>query len=190
MIKKLSVFDFDGCLIDSPMPETGKIIWHEKTGLKYPYKGWWSKPESLNNNIFSIKPFPNVLNILNKEKTDSQTFVMILTSRLEKLRPQVEKILTDNNIVVDKLDMKSEEKTKGEKILEYIKQFPDLSEIDVYDDRNSDIVGYAGIKNLVPENIKFNIYHANKGSVSLLHENNIINIINIINEEINNFIKK
>lgn len=40
MIKKLSFYDFDGCLVNSPEPEEGKRIYKEKTGDDYPHKGW------------------------------------------------------------------------------------------------------------------------------------------------------
>ena len=40
---KVAFFDFDGTLMNSPTPENGKIIYKEKTGVNYPYEGWWGR---------------------------------------------------------------------------------------------------------------------------------------------------
>jgi phosphoserine phosphatase len=40
-MKRLAVFDFDGTLMNSPMPETGKQEWSEKMGKPFPFRGWW-----------------------------------------------------------------------------------------------------------------------------------------------------
>ncbi len=36
-ITKLSIFDFDGTLIMSPLPDTGKIEYEKKTGHPWPH---------------------------------------------------------------------------------------------------------------------------------------------------------
>ena len=186
MITRLSVYDFDGTLINSPMPETGKREWELVKKIKnFPFSGWWSKPESLDLNIFDIKPFPSVLAQLKKEQATSNTYVVILTSRMEKLRLQVEAVLIKNNIHVDKLDMQRDQRTKGQKILDYTKKFPDLREINVYDDKNTDIMSYEGIRSSLPENIKFNIYLANQGNLTLVEAES--KLISIIKEEIEKF---
>jgi hypothetical protein len=182
MITRLCAFDFDSTLISSPMPETGKIEWEKYYNKPFPYKGWWGRPESLDLNVFDVRTFPKVQNILNKDVSTPDTYTIVLTSRQEKLRPLLQKILDVNNIHVDKLDMKRDERTKGQKILDYIKTFPELIEINVYEDKEDEINSYKEIKNQIPENIKFNIYVANQGRLT-----------SIINEEIerllNNIIK-
>jgi hypothetical protein len=188
MIKRLAAFDFDATLIDSPEPETGKEQWSEKMGKPFPYIGWWGRPESLDLNIFDIRPFPSILNQLKDEQSKPNTYVVILTSRVEKLRPQVQAVLDANGIEVDKLDMKRSQKIKGQKILRYIEEFPGLKEINVYEDRDTDIESYEAIKSQIPENIRFNIYLATNGKLSLLEAKN--EVLNIIQEEIQNFIKK
>ena len=52
--KKLISFDFDDTLVKTPLPEEGKIVWKEKTGTDWPHRGWWSKPESLDMEIFDM----------------------------------------------------------------------------------------------------------------------------------------
>jgi len=178
MIKRLFAFDFDKTLMQTPEPEEGKVIWKEKTGTEYPHIGWWSKPESLDLNVFNIKPFPNVLNVLKKEMSNPYSYVIVLTSRLEKLRSSVHSVLDANWIDVHKLDMANDKRTKGDKILEYINEFPSLEEINVYDDREKDIASYKEIRKNIPENIKFNIYLAVNGQLNLLETNKLTDLIN------------
>lgn len=172
MIKRLAVFDFDGTLMNTPDPENGKQFWQDKMGRQYPYSGWWGRAESLDLDVFEIKPFPSVLNQLNKEKGTPDTAVIILTSRMEKLRPQVQAVLDANQISVDKLDMKRAEGDKGVKVLRYVTAFPELEEINVYEDRDIDFEAYERIRNKIPEDVVFNVYKADHGKLSLLEVEN------------------
>jgi hypothetical protein len=189
-MKRLAVFDFDATLVDSPEKEEGKMIWQEKTGQEYPHIGWWGRKESLDTSIFDIKAFPSVLNQLNQETNIPDTHVIILTSRMEKLRPEVEKVLDMNNIFVDDVILKKGNEGKGDVILRIVQYNPDLEEINVYDDymdkNPSKIAEYLKIKDLLPENIKYNLYLADNGKISLMKSINEIN--DIINEEIENFL--
>jgi hypothetical protein len=185
-IKYLTAFDFDGTLMNTPNPENGVLEWERVKGEKYPNKGWWSFPESLDLDVFDIKPFPLVLEQLIKEKQKSDSHVIISTSRIEKLRPQLEAILNKNNIQVDDVLMK-DSLSKGDKILKAIRYMPDLREINVYDDREVDIQSYKAIRDKIPENIIFNVYMAKDGNFSLIGNQNGF-IGDIINDEINDFI--
>ncbi|MFA5207131.1 MAG: hypothetical protein WC428_00375 [Candidatus Paceibacterota bacterium] len=180
MITRFCAFDFDGTLINSPDKESGKITWSEVMGEPFKYQGWWGRPESLDLNVFDIKPFPKVLSILNKDVSTPATYVIVLTSRVVRLRPLVQAILDVNNIHVDKLDMKGDERNKGQKILDYIKKFPDLREVNVYDDRDTDIISYQEIESQVPENIKYRIFTANNGELRLTEAVNKLDDIIII----------
>lgn len=104
---------FDGTLIDSPEAEEGKVLWSEKTGQPYPHKGWWGRPESLDTTLFDIKPFPHILAQLKKEQNTPDTMVIILTSRMEKLRSEVENVLNLNKIAVDDVILKKGGEDKG-----------------------------------------------------------------------------
>ncbi len=181
-IMRLQVFDFDGTLANTFSPEEGKPMWEKYYNTPFKYQGWWGRPESLDLDVFDIKPFPKVLNTLNKDVSTPDTYVIVLTSRQEKLRPLVQVVLDKNNIHVDKLDMKSDQRTKGQKILDYITEFPELREINVYDDKDTDIATYEAIRNLLPEGIKFNIYVAKQGELTLDE------VTNIVAEEVKNFV--
>jgi hypothetical protein len=186
MIKRLIAFDFDGTLGDSPMPEDGKKIWKEKTGHDYQHKGWWGRPESLDLGVFDIKMFPSLLNQLKREVSTPDTYVIILTSRMEKLRPQLKAVLDANGVHVNAIDMKHNELTKGEKILRYIDHLPDLEEVSVYDDREVDIASYQAVRSRIPDGISFNIYLADDGTFALVENK----LIDIIKEEIQNLLQK
>jgi len=182
MITRLCVFDFDGTLMNSPEKEAGQAEWSEKMGIPFKYQGWWGRPESLDLDVFDIRAFPKVLSILNKDVSTPDTYTIVLTTRQEKLRPLVQVVLDANHIKVDKLDMQYGQRTKGQKILDYVSKFPDLKEINVYDDRDTDIVSYEGIRSSLPEGIKFNIYVAKQGELTLDE------VTNIVAEEVQKFV--
>ncbi len=177
MIKRLVAFDFDGTLIDSPLPEYGKLVWSEKKGIPYPHSGWWSKPESLDIDVFDIKPNPVVYSQYLKEISTPNTYVIILTSRLKKLEEQIKLVLEQNNIFVNEINTKNTNETKGIRILKYLDKFPEINEISVFDD-SIDVIEneYNTIKHLLPDNLSFNIYFVNNNKLTLV-ESKIIDII-------------
>jgi len=186
MITKLVAFDFDGTLMNSPSPEEGMVLYKERTGKDFPDKGWWSSPASLDIDVFDIKPYNDIANILAKEGANPNTMVIILTSRIEALRPDLIKVLNKNGIEVDGIFMNDHNVDKGERIYDFLRWERNIKAIDVYDDRGKDIEAYFLIKKHMPEDIVFNIYRADKGSVNLLE--NQINIKKIINEEIDKLV--
>jgi len=186
-IKRLQVFDFDGTLANTVSPEEGKPAWAKHYGKPFPHLGWWGRPESLDMSVFDIKMFPSLLNQLKREVSAPDTYVIILTSRMEKLRPQLKAVLDANDVHVNAIDMKHNELTKGEKILKYIDHLPDLEEVSVYDDREGDIASYKAIKDRIPEGITLNIYLADNGRFGLVEVENNDKLTHIIMEEIINF---
>ena len=188
-MKRLVIFDFDGTLIDSPEKESGKVIWKQKTGQDYPYDGWWGRKESLNTDVFDIRPFPSVLAQLEREKATPDTKVVILTARMEKLRPEIENILSLNNIVVDDVILKKGGEGKGDIILRIQNYNPDLKEIVVYDDfmnKNAvKVAEYTVIEDKLPEDVQYILYFVDKGKISLMECS--AKLLKIIKEEINNF---
>ena len=188
-MKRLVAYDFDGTLIDSPEKEWGKKIWKEKTGEEYPHVGWWGRQESLNTDVFEIKPFPTILSKLKEDMNDPDTHVIILTSRMEKLRPELENILNLNNISVDEIIMKSGRKDKGDVLLDIATYNPDLKEITMYDDfagkMEDKITELTKIKNQLPKDITYNIFYVENGRTQLMESTNIL--LKMIHEELINF---
>jgi len=188
MTKRLCVVDFDGCLFNTPEPLEGKPMWEKHYSQPYPHKGWWGRKESLDTNVFDIKPIPSILNKLKSDVADKNTVVIILTSRMEKLRPEIENILKLNNIVVDEVIMKKGREDKGDVILKIADYNPDLEQIDVYDDfagkLPNKITELTKIMNDLPYDVQYNIYYVENGNTELLESTN--NLIKMIQEEINN----
>jgi len=189
-IKRLCIMDFDGTIMNTPEPEEGKRQWEEKMGQPYPHNGWWGRPESLDTTVFDIKPFPNVLAQLEKEKATPDTKVIILTSRMEKLRYELEKVLSLNNVIVDEVILKRGNEDKGDIILKIEKYNQDLKEIVVYDDfaggMQNKIAEYTKIKDKLSPDVQYDIYYVNNDRISLMETSNIL--LRMINEEIRNFV--
>lgn len=99
MKTRLYCFDFDGCLMDSPLPDPGKQEYERLTGEAYPHKGWWSKHESLHE-MFDIKPIEVVHNLY-KGLDLSISSPVLITNRLSKLHEDIGYHLKKFDIVFD-----------------------------------------------------------------------------------------
>lgn len=141
-------FDFDGTLIDSPMPDEGKIIWKDKKGFDYPYLGWWGRPESLDLSVFDIKANDKVkYELLKSFENNDRTY--ILTSRLKKLKESVFNVLKHNDIDITKFTGFSffTDQDKGQRILNIIEdEKNEIKEIHVYEDRDKEFVVLNAIR--------------------------------------------
>lgn len=144
-ITKVSVFDFDGTLIDTMMPDLGMDIWKRETGKDFPHKGWWSKRESLDIDIFPNNAFPDMKSEYDKAKSEANTFVALCTGRITPLTNQVMAILNKHGFNFDDVVLTGDKRfndgannTLTFKI-NYLnslqKQFPNLEEIEFWDDR-------------------------------------------------------
>jgi hypothetical protein len=144
-VKKVTVIDFDGTLIDTTLPEIGKKIWKEKTGNEYPHRGWWSRRESLDIDIYPNEVFSDIEIEYNKAKSESNTFVSLCTGRITPLTKQVKVILNKYNFKFDDVVLTGDKRfnngasdTLSFKI-NYLnslqKEFPNLEEIEFFDDR-------------------------------------------------------
>jgi len=144
MNKILNFWDFDGTLIDSPLPDTGKNIWSEFYGKPYPHIGWWSKPESLDTNVFKCEPREIAYKAYLQYEEILDVYNYILTSRIPRLKTQLANVLSINGIIMDDILCASGNLTKGQRILEIVKlhELNDetITEINVWEDRNKEIV--------------------------------------------------
>ena len=117
MIEKISFFDFDGCLVRSPEPEWGRDEWESVKGISYPHKGWWGRSESLDLDVFEIKPINDVVSLMRRDINNPNTLVVVLTSRLIKLKNEVKSVLDTLNLYPDLYDLKKDNKSKGDRVL-------------------------------------------------------------------------
>jgi hypothetical protein len=138
IITKISIFDFDGTLMDTPHPEEGKKQWEEFTGKEYPHIGWWSKPESLDDAIFDIQPIEQTVEDYMLELKNPNTLVIMLTGRLPQQSKQVEGLLKLHNIQFDEYHYKGNGDTLGSKIntlRTLILRYPNVEQIEMWEDR-------------------------------------------------------
>lgn len=141
-ITKLAIFDFDGTLINSPLPEVGKLIYQEKTGKPWPHEGWWGKSESLDMEIFEMATVADVITDYEKEYADENTAVILLTGRMVKLTEHVMAILKSKELVFDDYHLNRGGATEVAKIKSMEKlliKYPDVTEMEQWDDRLSHI---------------------------------------------------
>lgn len=147
-IFRIAFYDFDGTIIDSPMPDLGKLLWAKKYGKVYPHRGWWSKSESLDMELFDIKPIKEVERRLQKDIKDKNCWVVLLTNRISKLKPEVSKVLNHLNISVDEFQMMDRINfSKSIRIKNVLQDFPQASQIDILDDDDKNIHDFLKLKN-------------------------------------------
>ncbi len=137
-ITKISVFDFDKTLVKTPELEEIKIIFKEKTGKDWPYVGCWSKPESLDMNIFDIPIIKDTVIDYARELTNENTLMVLLTGRLRRLENEVKKVLTSHNLVFDEYHFNRGGSTlegKLNALTKLIENHPNVTEVEMWDDR-------------------------------------------------------
>lgn len=144
-IKKVVVIDFDGTLINTTMPEIGKDIWKRVKGEDFPHRGWWSKRESLDIDLFDNDVFSDILAVFNKAKSEANTFVALCTGRVTPLTKEVNAILAKHNLVFDDVVLTGDKRFNNGASdtlsfkMNYLnslkKQFPNLECVEFYDDR-------------------------------------------------------
>lgn len=158
-INKISIFDFDGTLMKTPDSTEGKKQWEEFYGEEYPHKGWWGKPESLDDAVFDIQPIDSTVSDYKKEMENSNTFVIMLTGRIPHQSSQVEELLAFHNIYFKEYHYKSNGDTLTSKlntIKSLLNRFPQVKEIEMWEDREAHVIAFEewGIENGI--NIKVN----------------------------------
>jgi hypothetical protein len=144
-ITRIAVFDFDGTLANTPLPENGVIEYKEKTGENWPYKGWWGRPESLDTEIFDIDTIPSVISAYKQEKSDPSTLVVMLTGRIKKLSNEVEKILNQNGLSFDLYEYNNGGSTITSKINtldDLLNKYENVESMVLFDDRDEHIPSF------------------------------------------------
>jgi len=176
-IKKVVYIDHDGTLINVPMPDTGRVIWKEKTGVDYPHVGWWGQPDSLNTEVFDIQPFQSIENILKTENANPSSYTVLLTNRIPKFEPIIKNLLDSMGLHFDEYSFKNDNRNKKERILEISSKFSSLEEINVFDDQNDQIEILKTLKHDVDETIKVEVYQVNNGQLNLIERHQRIEFL-------------
>lgn len=137
-IKEIIIIDFDGTIAATPEPETGKVIYKEKTGEEYPHKGWWGHNSSLDTTIFDIQPIEPTFSFVKEMYGREGVKVFLLTGRLPKNSKHVEIILDGFGVKFDDYFYKTHHDTitfKLNKMSELLVQYPDVERFMVFEDR-------------------------------------------------------
>jgi len=160
----LNIFDFDNTLMRTPVRKIGIKMWEDHYKTKYPSKNWWGRPESLDPMVFNdyIKPNNSILSEFKKDINKKNVWTIMLTHRLPELSNIVEYYLNLFNIKFDDyLYRRSFFLSKADDINDYIPKFPNLKEINIWEDRKEeiDIIKKWAYKVEPWLNIDFNINH-------------------------------
>lgn len=150
----LNVFDFDGTLMDSPLPETGKEKYKEITGKDWPHKGWWGQIDSLEP--FEVKPIEGTKDLYNQYSVIPNSINVLMTNRLAKFEPVVKDKLR-GLYIFDYYDFKNDNREKPERIKEILKNNPSVDTINIFDDMDEQIEKFNRFKEENP-NLEINIF--------------------------------
>lgn len=133
--KEVHFFDMDGTLLFSPLPDPGKDIYAQKKGKPFPHIGWWSKPESLDQEIFDIPTKPEIDAIYREVHKDENKHAILLTNRIFRLENEAKKVLHSHGMYFEHYSFKNNNHEKGQRILAIMtKYYPDVKNIVFYDD--------------------------------------------------------
>jgi len=140
MSKTLYSFDFDDTLCHTMLPEPGKSIWLEKIGTTWPHRGWWSKSETIDPEIFDTPKNDWVYDEYLNASKDTDSLRILATGRLQKvpiMRENIEKILNRHNLNWggDTFDFKT---TLFEKLI----NITNCEHFVMYDDREEHLVRF------------------------------------------------
>ncbi len=137
-IRKLCVFDFDKTLVRSPELEDVKLIYKEKTGNEWPYVGCWSKPESLDMEIFDIPLITDTALDYARVIGEECTMTVLLTGRLKRLENEVKKVLKAHHLVFDEYHFCNGGSTlefKLNTLTKLLEKHPNIKEVEQWEDR-------------------------------------------------------
>lgn len=144
-ITKLSIFDFDGTLVDTPLPDTGRQTYQDKTGKPWPHEGWWSKHESLDLKVFDMPTVEEVIEAHAKEMAEEGTAVVMLTGRITDLAKHVEAILESKGLKFDEYHYNRGGETsysKRKTMDKLLEKYKDVTHIEMWDDRLAHIPAF------------------------------------------------
>lgn len=164
-MKRLHIYDLDLTLIKTVGPEIGVHIFKEKTGLDWPYLGWFSKAETLNLDIFDIPLNEWVYSEYLKSHQDPDTYTALVTGRIKPLKEAIQKILDKYEVKFDEFYCNWGGPTLNFKMKVFdqlVEKFKDtLEEVIIYDDRDEHIGSFIdwSLKRSKETGIKISVIH-------------------------------
>jgi len=164
--RKISVFDFDGTLLDTPIgsPEN-KETWAKKYGKPWPYLGWWGRDESLDTTVWDMKPIDEVYKAWVKESENPETVTVLLTGRLIKQSHLVKGITDSIGYRFDHYLFNTKGGTLQNKINHLnhlLSQYPDVREVELWDDRIEHADSFKKWGETLKENKRIDKFYLNE----------------------------
>ncbi len=150
----LNVFDFDGTLMNSPLPEEGKQKYKEITGNEWPHRGWWGQIDSLEP--FDIEPIKGTEKLYNQYTVIPNSVNILMTNRLAKFEPVVKDKLR-GRYIFDYYDFKNDNKEKPDRIKDILRNNPSIDTINIFDDMDDQIERFNRFKEENPE-LEINVF--------------------------------
>jgi len=150
----LNVFDFDGTLMNSPLPEEGKVKYKELTGQEWPHRGWWGQIDSLKP--FDVKPIESTKDLYNQYSVLPNSVNVLMTNRLAKFEPVVKEKLS-GLYIFDYYDFKNDNREKPDRIKDILKNNPSIEIINIFDDMDEQIERFNRFKEENPE-LEINVF--------------------------------
>lgn len=146
--KVLNVFDFDGTLMDSPLPAEGKEKYKIMTGEEWPHKGWWGQLDSLRP--FDVKPIDKVMELYKQYSSLPDSVSILMTNRIAKFEPVV-KDKIKGIYTFDYYDFKNDNREKPDRIRDIIKNNPSIEVVNIFDDMDEQIERFIKFKKDNPQ---------------------------------------
>lgn len=142
-VRKLKIFDFDGTLAATVLPEEGMAHYERVTGRPWPSRGWWGRPESLSPPVTElIGDGPALADFVAARagRADAEPFLLVMmTGRLATLSHLVEGWLGARGIAADvNLYHGGNGSTfdvKVRHIARLIAQYPSVTAVELWEDR-------------------------------------------------------
>ena len=123
---KLSLFDFDNTLVETPYEDS-------------PYL---DTEESLDSDKWKFKFNEKTINNYKSESTDSSVVTVLLTNRIDSVQHCVKEILSSKKITFDEemfIKGKDGNRSKGKRVEKLLKKYPDTTEIEYWEDKDKHI---------------------------------------------------
>ncbi len=137
-ITKITIFDFDGTLVNTPLPDIGRQHYEKKHGKPWPHAGWWGRHESLDMETFDMPVNQEVIDAYDLHSLDLNTLVVLLTGRMIKLAPHVKTVLDAYELTFDEYHYNTGGATDVAKVKameKLLDKYPDVVELEMFDDR-------------------------------------------------------
>lgn len=151
----LNVFDFDGTLMDSPLPDEGKVKFKELTGKDWPHKGWWGQLDSLEP--FEVHPIKSTQKLYDRYSSIPDSVNVLMTNRLTKFEKIVKEKL-NGHYIFDYYDFKNDNREKPDRVMDIIKNNPSIEVVNIFDDMDDQIARFNKFKEDNPQ-LEINIFH-------------------------------